>query len=85
MSETLSCEQNVLDSGSNIPIFVMPIRSIDVTNKTIRLNVSAELRTHAMNATLPSPYIDVIEYETLEYVKKVKMKMSCIRKTHLVI
>lgn len=75
MSKNLSCEQNVLDSGSNIPIFVMPIRSIDVTNKTIRLNVSAELRTHAMKATLPSPCIDVIESINLEYSKKVKMKI----------
>lgn len=75
MSKTLSCEQNVLDSDSNIPIFVMPIRSIDITNKTMRLNVSAELRTHAMKATLPSPYIDVIESKNLEYAKKVKMKI----------
>lgn len=75
MSKTLSCEQYVLNSGLNIPIFVIPIRSIDVTNKTMRLNVSAELRTHAMKATLPSPCIDVIEYINLEYAKKVKMEM----------
>ena len=60
MSKTLSCEQYVLNSELNIPIFVIPIRSIDVTSKTMRLNVSAELRTHAMKATLPSPYMNII-------------------------